>query len=105
MNSPHCDQDYEKTYDAKFWSYSKVKAAVPLSNVTVEEDDDAPLRMFMSLLVFAGLATSGGYEVDDDPGHVELVQNVIGRCLEKEDICNEFYTQVLYPRFFRCWIT
>jgi myosin-7 len=39
--------------------------------------------MFNSLLVYAGLATSGGYEQELDPEFVALIQNVVGRCLEK----------------------
>ncbi len=55
------------------------------------------------LLLLAGIACIYcshvcRYEVDDDPGHVELVQNVIGRCLEKEDVCNEFYLQVQHSQ-------
>ena len=35
------------------------------------------------------------FETEDDPGHVEMIQNVIGRCLEKEELCNEFYMQLV----------
>jgi hypothetical protein len=53
-------EDYEKTFDNKYWSYAKVKYPVPLSTMELEEGEDTPQRMFMSLLIFAGLATSGG---------------------------------------------
>ncbi len=87
-------EDFDKTFDLKYWSYSKSKYPVPLTTMVVEEGDDTPQRLFGSLLVFAGLAVAGGYEMDDDAGFVEMIQNVIGRCLEKEDACNEFYMQV-----------
>ncbi len=32
---------------------------------------------------------------------MELVQHVIGRCLEKEDLCNEFYLQVRAAQHLR----
>ena len=53
------------------------------------------LRRFGSLLVHAGLSSSGGFEVESDPEHVVLIQNVVSRCLEKEDICNDFYLQLI----------
>lgn len=86
--------DFDKTFDQKYWSYSKGKTNVPLTSMTVEDGDDSPQRLFGSLLVFAGLASSGGFEVEEDAAHVEMIQNVIGRCLEREELCNEFYCQV-----------
>ena len=87
---------FDKTFDQKYWSYSKGKAPVPLTSLTVEDGDDSPQRLFGSLLVFAGLASSGGFEAEEDPAHVEMIQNVIGRCLEREELCNEFYSQVCF---------
>lgn len=51
--------------------------------------------MFNSLLIFSGLASSGGFEEEGDQGNMALVQNVIGQCLEREDCCNEFYLQLI----------
>jgi len=87
--------DFDKAYDVKYWSYAKTKQPMPLTNMILEEGDDTPVRLFNSFLIYAGLASSGGFEVDDDSGCVEMIQNVIGRCLEKEDVCNEAYVQLI----------
>ena len=35
------------------------------------------------------------WSIWSSPLHVSLIQNVIGACLEKEDVCNEFYVQLI----------
>lgn len=82
-------------YDRRYWSYSKTKMQQPLTVMSSDENTEIATKTFGSLLVFAGLAREGGYEEPDDIGHISLVQNVIARCLEKEDVCNEFYLQLI----------
>jgi hypothetical protein len=43
---------------------------------------------------FGGVIETASGHVDD-PMHVALIHNVIGACLEKENICNEFYLQLI----------
>ena len=51
--------------------------------------------MYASLQIYAGITSSGGFETDDDPMHVSMIQMVISKCLEKEVLCNEFYLQLV----------
>eukprot|EP00039_Didymoeca_costata_P024022 m.9005 g.9005 ORF g.9005 m.9005 type:complete len:2048 (+) comp3994_c0_seq1:287-6430(+) len=94
-------QKYEETgnlaeiYDRRYWSYSKTKMTQPLTQMSTIETQEVALKTFESLLIFAGLAREGGFLEPDDPGHILLVQNVIAKCLEKEDVCNEFYLQLI----------
>jgi hypothetical protein len=48
--------------------------------------------------------TRRSYEVENDPGHVEMVQTVLGRCLEREDLCNEFYLQARVCVYSSCLV-
>ena len=57
--------------------------------------EDLCVKMFNSIQIFAGIMQNGGFEVADDAGFVQLIQNVLGRCLEKEDLCNEFFLQLI----------
>lgn len=89
------DGNLEKIYDRRYWSYSKSKISQPLAVMSSDETSEAALKTFASLLIYAKLASEGGYEVAGDENDVMLIQNVIGRCLEKEDVCNEMYLQLL----------
>lgn len=82
-------------FDKRYWSYEKRALSQPLTNMSTEETEEIAQMTFQSLLVFAWLAREGGYAEPDDTGHVSLVQSVIHRCLEKEDVCNEFYLQLI----------
>ncbi|EDQ90831.1 uncharacterized protein MONBRDRAFT_15843, partial [Monosiga brevicollis MX1] len=86
---------YERDFPERFWAYSKSKLPQPLSVMDSEDSQEMALRIYASLLVYAGLASTGGYETPGDVKHYQLVQNVIGRCLEKEDVCNETYLQLI----------
>jgi myosin-7 len=88
-------EDFEKSYPERFWVYQKGKLPQSLTLLANPEAEESAIRCFGSLLVHAGLANTGGVETDGDPEHCVLIQNVIGRCLEKEDICNEFYLQLI----------
>ena len=63
--------------------------------MNIEDADDIATKLFTSIQIFNGIATTGGYEVPDDSGFVLLVQNVLGRCLEKEELCDEFFMQLI----------
>ena len=56
-----------------------------------EESSQTALLLFQSLLVFAGITDEGGYS-EHGSSHFEtmttLVQSVIQRCLEMEDVAN-----------------
>ena len=82
-------------FDKRYWSYEKRPMTQPLTNMASEETEEIAQLTYQSLLVFAWLARDGGYSEPEDTGHVNLVQNVIHRCLEKEDVCNEFYLQLI----------
>jgi hypothetical protein len=68
---------------------------VPLPQLNSEDGDDIAVKLFNSLLIFAGLLTTGGFEVPDDAGFVLLVQNVLGRCLEREELAAELFLQLI----------
>ena len=87
-------QEFAKAYPDRYWSYSKTRITQPLSQMSSEGSADLSLRLFASLLVYAGLAGSTqGDEVD--PENINLVQVAISKCIEKEDVCNEFYLQIV----------
>lgn len=88
-------QEFAKAFPDKYWSYHKSRVSQPLSQMSSEETAEVALRLFASLLVHAGLAGAGGVESEDDPEHVNLIQVAIQKCLEKEDVCNEFYLQLI----------
>ena len=88
-------EDFDKSYPERFWVYQKGKLTQSLTLFGSPESEESAVRCFGSLLVHAGLTSSGGVDADGDPEHCVLIQNVIGRCLEKEDICNEFYLQLI----------
>jgi hypothetical protein len=70
-------------------------SALPQTQLGSEDGDDIANKLFNSLLIFAGLLTAGGFEVPDDQGFVLLVQNVLGRCLERDELANEFFLQLI----------
>lgn len=67
-------------------------AVIQLNN---EEANDIAVKLFNSIQIFNGIMTVGGFEVPEDTGFVILVQNVLGRCLEKEELCDEFFLQLV----------
>lgn len=85
----------DAAFPRAYWSYSKAKLTQPLSIMHGPETETIALRTFISLLIFAGIVKEGGFEETEDSGHVLLVQTVIGKCLEKEDVCNELYLQLV----------
>jgi len=89
----------DAVYDQTFWSYQKTKLTQPLTYMSSPETTEISQKTFNGLLVFAGLAKPSavvdGFEEPDDPDGIALVQNVIGAALEKEDVCNEFYMQLI----------
>eukprot|EP00800_Vazella_pourtalesii_P006621 TRINITY_DN1866_c1_g1_i1.p1 TRINITY_DN1866_c1_g1~~TRINITY_DN1866_c1_g1_i1.p1 ORF type:complete len:833 (-),score=245.32 TRINITY_DN1866_c1_g1_i1:10-2508(-) len=88
------EKDFEKIFKQSYWSYTKSKLAQPMTNLEGEEQEDSAIRMFQSLLFYAGLASSPGVELEDTSIEV-LIQVVIAKCLEKEALCNEFYMQLI----------
>ena len=88
-------KEYEKTFDVKFWSYNKGKQPQSLSQLNSEDGDDIAVKLFNSIQIHAGLMSQGGFEVPDDAGSVLLIQNSLGRCLEKEELCDEFFLQLI----------
>lgn len=60
-----------------------------------EEANDIAVKLFNSIQIHNGVMSSGGFEVPDDSTLVLLVQNVLGRCLEKEELCDEFFLQLI----------
>lgn len=94
-DSPEELLELEKTYDNRYWAYSKSKIAQPLTIMTSEDGHEIAIKSFTTALIFAGLASEGGYELPDDPGYLGMLQNFIGQCLEKEDVCNEIYLQMI----------
>ena len=88
-------KDFEKVFKQNFWSYSKSRLSQPLSMVVGDEMEDVACKMFASLQLYAGITNSGGFEVEDDQEHSNLVQIVISKCLEKEALCNEFFLQLI----------
>jgi len=88
-------KDYEKTFDQKFWSYSKSKGLQSQTQLNNEEANDIAVKLFNSIQIFNGIMSAGGFEVPDDTGFILLVQNVLGRCLEKEELCDEFFLQLI----------
>eukprot|EP00036_Acanthoecidae_sp_10tr_P012400 CAMPEP_0206295594 /NCGR_PEP_ID=MMETSP0106_2-20121207/5245_1 /ASSEMBLY_ACC=CAM_ASM_000206 /TAXON_ID=81532 /ORGANISM="Acanthoeca-like sp., Strain 10tr" /LENGTH=2074 /DNA_ID=CAMNT_0053726249 /DNA_START=150 /DNA_END=6370 /DNA_ORIENTATION=- len=89
------DSSYEEMYPEHYWKYHKRKINQTLTIMNSVESEEIALRNWVSLLIFAGLETKGGYEEPNDTGMVLMVQAVIQNCLEKEDICNEFYVQLI----------
>lgn len=87
--------EIEKSFSEKYWSYTKSKISQSLTLLPSGEDEVIAMDMFLSLLVYAGLASSGGYAVDGERDHITLIQSVIQRCLDKEELCNEFYMQLI----------
>ncbi|EGD81471.1 myosin-X [Salpingoeca rosetta] len=87
--------EMDKAFPEKYWSYTKSKLPQPLTVMPDGELEDIALDMFSSLLVYAGLASTGGYAVEGDRDHIALVQTVIQRCLDREELCNEFYLQLI----------
>jgi myosin-7 len=88
-------KDFEKVFKQNYWSYSKSRLPQPLSMFVGDELDDFACRMFASLQIYAGITNSGGFDGEDDPMHVSMIQMVISKCLEKEVLCNEFYLQLI----------
>lgn len=88
-------EQLEKIYDSRYWAYSKSRLSQPLTQMTSEDGPETALKAFTTTLIFAGLASEGGFELPDDPGYLGMLQNLIGQCLEKEDVCNEIYLQVI----------
>eukprot|EP00118_Oscarella_pearsei_P025077 m.307450 g.307450 ORF g.307450 m.307450 type:complete len:2013 (+) comp42307_c0_seq1:102-6140(+) len=89
------EKDFEKVFKQNYWSYSKSRLSQPLSMVVGDEMEDIACKMFASLQLYAGITNSGGFDVDDDDEHSNLVQIVVSKCLEKEALCNEFYLQLV----------
>jgi len=94
-------EDLDKVYDTHYWSYSKHRIPQSLMAMASPESTEIALKTFNSLLIHAGLAPpqhmDGGYHnpVDQDGLFFTLIQEVIARCLEKEDVCNELYCQMV----------
>lgn len=86
--------EFDKLYPPRYWCYSKNKLSQSITNVS-DEAADVVMHTFNSLLVHAGLQSSGGYAQEGDHEHVLLIQAVLQKCLEMEDVCNEFYLQLI----------
>merc|ERR1719171_2977823 len=87
--------EMDKAFPEKYWSYTKSKLPQTLTVMPDGELENVALDMFNSVLVYSGLASSGGYSVDGDRDHIVLVQTVIQRCLDREELCNELYMQLI----------
>jgi myosin-7 len=89
----------EKLFTNEYWSYSKNKITQPLMDFTSPMLHDIAVKTFASLLMFAGLlqpSEDGFAELTGaDPEHITLIQEVIARCLEKEETCDELYMQMI----------
>nr|XP_034326517.1 myosin-I heavy chain isoform X5 [Crassostrea gigas] len=87
-------------FDISYWSFSKscIKQALSVLDPQMEEQ---ALKMFSSILVYCGLEEP--VEMiqrilcgkDEKPDMTSLIQNVIHKCMDSDQLCNEFYLQLI----------
>lgn len=91
--------EQEKLFTTEYWSYSKHRLQQPLTDIQSPSVHEIALKSFASLLTYAGLMAPNEDTYADleaaDADHVNLIQEVISRCLEKEESCDELFMQLI----------
>lgn len=82
------DENFVKS---NYWSYTRVLLRQPVLMHAHDHLDTLALRMFNSLLTFANWDATERPESE----RILVVQLLIHKCLENEDLCNEFYMQLI----------
>ncbi|XP_056022495.1 myosin-I heavy chain-like isoform X9 [Ostrea edulis] len=78
-------------FDISYWSFSKSCIKQALSVLDPQTEEQA-IKMFSSILVYSGLGEPGK---DEKPDLTSLIQNVIHKCMDSDQLCNEFYLQLI----------
>ncbi|XP_022328925.1 unconventional myosin heavy chain 6-like isoform X10 [Crassostrea virginica] len=78
-------------FDISYWSFSKsaIKQALSVLDAPMEEQ---AIKMFSSILIYSGLEEPGKEEKLD---MTSLIQNVVNKCMDSDQLCNEFYLQLI----------
>ncbi|XP_074662295.1 pleckstrin homology domain-containing family H member 2-like [Tubulanus polymorphus] len=79
-------------FKVSYWSYQKSPLRQSLSSFRDSDLEEIAVKMFNSTLIYAGLDNSTNLQGDD---HLGVIQVLLNKCLESEDICNEFYLQLI----------
>ncbi|XP_022328922.1 unconventional myosin heavy chain 6-like isoform X4 [Crassostrea virginica] len=87
-------------FDISYWSFSKsaIKQALSVLDAPMEEQ---AIKMFSSILIYSGLEEPVemiqrilcGKEEKLDM--TSLIQNVVNKCMDSDQLCNEFYLQLI----------
>ncbi|CAL1545802.1 unnamed protein product [Lymnaea stagnalis] len=84
--------DGSTNFSVDFWSYTKTALKQSLTIILDPSLEEAALKMFSQLLIYAGI------EEAEDSNELEkmgMVQGLMQKCLESDFICNEFYMQLV----------
>ncbi|XP_078315383.1 unconventional myosin heavy chain 6-like isoform X7 [Crassostrea virginica] len=90
-------------FDISYWSFSKsaIKQALSVLDAPMEEQ---AIKMFSSILIYSGLEEPAKpFHIGSifDSGKEEkldmtsLIQNVVNKCMDSDQLCNEFYLQLI----------
>lgn len=89
-----------KGFPPGWWSFSRQPITHPLTRLPEAEEPQA-LAMFVSVLAWAGLATSPVADAkgETQPGgaeeHVAIAQGLMEKCLRSESLLAELYMQLI----------
>ncbi|XP_062572386.1 myosin-I heavy chain-like isoform X2 [Saccostrea cucullata] len=90
-------------FDVSYWSFSKscIKQALTILDPQMEEQ---AIKMFSSILIYSGLEEPARHfhigsifdsGKDEKPDMTSLIQNAIHKCMDSDQLCNEFYLQLI----------
>ncbi|XP_060082957.1 myosin-I heavy chain-like [Ylistrum balloti] len=79
-------------FDVSYWSYNKTAPKQALTVIADPAIEELAIKMFNSILIFSGLEET---EKEEKPDYYGMVQRLMQKCLENDQLCNEFFLQLV----------
>ncbi|BFZ12100.1 hypothetical protein BsWGS_15138 [Bradybaena similaris] len=84
--------DANTNFNVDYWSYSKTPIKQSLTVIYDPSIEEAAVKMFVQILMYTGIQEA---EDTGEEERMNMVQNLMQRCLESDFVCNEFYMQLV----------
>lgn len=90
-------QDHGETYKGfphAYWAFSRQPLPQSLTKLP-DSEEEAMLKIFQTILNYAGLGQSGETIQRAEDEHITLIQSIMERSMRKESLLNELYLQLI----------